>query len=117
MIYGNPSFPILSKDIMDSLFEEIGDETFYEALDAFMAEIGEFSAQALHGLSLEDLRVQAHSLKSSARMFGTIALAESAFELEKASKSQNQALVNELLAQILVECQSTLETLKETCSV
>lgn len=117
MINETTPFPILSKDIMDSLFEEIGEETFYEALDAFIDEITEFSEQIQDQQSMANLKVQAHSLKSSARMFGTMALAETAFELEKASKNQDQNLVNQLIPKLLQECHLTLNAVKVNDSV
>jgi HPt (histidine-containing phosphotransfer) domain-containing protein len=103
----SPTFPLISQDIMDTLRDEIGEETFYEALVAFIEEINDSLNQIQQTHAMAQLVTHAHSLKSSARMFGAMALAETAFELEKAARAQNTEHCQSILPRLVSHCQNT----------
>lgn len=109
----SPTFPILSQDIMDTLRHEIGEETFYEALIAFIEEIDDSLNEIQQTSDMSQLVTHAHSLKSSARMFGAMALAETAFELEKAARAQDSEYCQTILPRLVTHCENTQTLLQD----
>lgn len=113
-----PTFPVLSQDIMNTLRDDIGEETFNEALDAFLEEMSD-SIDAIQRITdMSQLVTHAHSLKSSARMFGAMALAETAFELEQSARQNNAQDSQQILPRLITKCQETrriLEQISQGC--
>lgn len=88
------ALPLRQTAQFQQLLEDLGESMLTEALSAYLDELNDMS-EALNNRNddLSYLAKQAHSLKSSSRMIGALALADGALQLETACK---QGLTQEL---------------------
>jgi HPt (histidine-containing phosphotransfer) domain-containing protein len=93
MTHSSP-IPLRQTPQFQQLLEDLGETMLVEALSAYLEELDEMSdALSRHRDDLNYLAKQAHSLKTSSRMIGALALAETALQLETACKQgRTQAL-------------------------
>jgi len=81
------AIPLRQSAQYQQLLEDLGELMLVEALSAYLDELDDMSEALAHRSDdLSYLAKQAHSLKSSSRMIGALALADSALQLETACK-------------------------------
>lgn len=63
----------------------------------------------------ENYTIEVHSLKSTSKQIGALALAELAAELEKAGNEKNEAIIDEKTDKMLEKYKSYIDVLKDYC--
>ena len=107
----------IDRSVFAALSESLGDDFVEELIDTFMDEVpGLFQEmqQALSAGDADKFRRAAHSLKSSARTFGAMELAEKAQELEYMARENNLDVDDrlEVLDDMYQQAIATLRSLK-----
>ena len=94
-----------------------GDQAFYVQLLEKFAEDAPQKAETLEQLYLEkdhgNYRIQAHSLKSSARMIGADALSQTAKGMEDAARESDAAYLESHHRELLSQYLKTVEQIKD----
>lgn len=107
----------IDRSVFTALSESVGDDFVAELIDTFIDEApGMFREmrQALSAGDVDKFRRAAHSLKSNARTFGAMELAEKAQELEYMARENNLSVGDKLdvLDDMYQQAIETLRSLK-----